>query len=172
MIDAESPKPVAPPALAVHRTSPFVLPVGASRRHAAQQEADSNARRMNMADLVANAKTSLPGEDVIVRAVQFFTNERWRAQSQSSRVATFVGRPKIPVGLLLLTILGFLMFVVPGILMYILVVRRVIRFQNIVVTSTPTAVGTDVVITYPKMAKKLVDQFVSALPRLAAVASA
>jgi len=97
-----------------------------------------------MADFVANAKTTLPGEDVIVRAIQFFTNERWRAQSQSSRVATFVGRPKIPVGLIFLTVFAFFMFVVPGILMYILVIRRVIRFQNIVVTTTPIAVGTDV----------------------------
>ncbi len=125
-----------------------------------------------MADLLANAKTTLAGEDVIVRAVQFFTNERWRAQSQSSRVATFVGRPKIPVGLLFLTVLGFLMFIVPGILMYILVIRRVIRFQNIVVTVTPITVGTDVVITYPKTATKLVDRFLRVLPPLAASATA
>jgi len=119
-----------------------------------------------MADFVANAKTTLPGEDVIVRAIQFFTNERWRAQSQSSRVATFVGRPKIPVGLIFLTVFAFFMFVVPGILMYILVIRRVIRFQNIVVTTTPIAVGTDVIVTYPKLATKLVSRFVSALPPL------
>ena len=125
-----------------------------------------------MADLLANTKTALPGEDVIVRAVQFFTNERWRAQSQSSRVATFVGRPKIPIGLLFLTVVGFAMFIIPGILMYILVIRRVIRFQNIVVTVSSISTGSDVAITYPKMATKLVDRFVSALPPLAAAASA
>ncbi|MHB8304135.1 MAG: Ig-like domain-containing protein [Acidobacteriaceae bacterium] len=50
-----------------------------------------------MADLTASCRTTLAGEDVIVRAVQFFTNDRWRVQSQSARVATLIGRPKIPV---------------------------------------------------------------------------
>jgi hypothetical protein len=125
-----------------------------------------------MADLVANAKTALPGEDVIVRAVQYFTNERWRTQSQSPRIATFVGRPKIPFGLLFLTLIGFFFFIVPGIIMYILVIRRVIRFQNIVVTVTPIAGGTEVVITYPKPAHKLANGFLGVLPAIAAASSA
>jgi len=64
------------------------------------------------------------------------------------------------------------MFIIPGILMYILVIRRVIRFQNIVVTVSSISTGSDVAITYPKMATKLVDRFVSALPPLAAAVSA
>ena len=47
-----------------------------------------------MADLIANTQTSLPPEEVMVRAVQFFTNENWRAQSQTNRIATFVGLPR------------------------------------------------------------------------------
>jgi hypothetical protein len=42
-----------------------------------------------MADLVATKSTSLGAEEVLVRAVQFFTNENWRAQSQTNRIATF-----------------------------------------------------------------------------------
>jgi hypothetical protein len=125
-----------------------------------------------MADLLANAKTGLAGEEVIVRAIQFFTNERWRAQSQSSRVATFVGRPKVPWGLVFLTVLAFLCFVIPGIIMYFLVIRRVIRFQNIVVTTTATPEGTEVTVTYPNTAVKLVGRFMAALPPIAARASA
>jgi hypothetical protein len=117
-----------------------------------------------VADLLANAKTRLSGEDVIVRAVQFFTNESWRGQSQSPRVATFVGKPKLPWGLLFLTFLAFLCFVVPGLILYFLVIRKVYRFQNIVVATTPEAAGTDVTITYPKPASMLVRRFVEVLP--------
>jgi len=121
-----------------------------------------------MADLVATRQTTLPGEEVIVRAVQFFTNEKWRPQTQSERIATFMGRPPIPWGLLLLTIIGFICFIVPGVIMYILVVRRMIRFQNLVVTVSPAKAGTDVNVTYPKHAKKLVDRFMGLLPSASA----
>lgn len=43
-----------------------------------------------MAQEITNIKTTLLSEDVIVRAVQFFSNSRWRVQTQSSRAATFV----------------------------------------------------------------------------------
>ena len=117
-----------------------------------------------MADLVATAQTSLGAEDVIVRAVQFFTNEKWRPQTQSGRIATFQGRPPIPMGHIFLTIIGLIFFIVPGIILYILLIRKVIRFQNLVVTVSPAKAGTDVNITYPKHAKKLVDRFMGLLP--------
>ncbi len=124
-----------------------------------------------MADLTASCRTALAGEDVIVRAVQFFTNDRWRVQSQSARVATLIGRPKIPVGLMLLTIVGFFFFIVPGFLLYLLVIRRVVRLQNIVVTVTPVSGATDVVITYPKTVGKLANAFIDSLPMLPAQAT-
>jgi len=34
-----------------------------------------------MADLVTNGKTSLSSEEVIVRAVQFFSTAKWKATS-------------------------------------------------------------------------------------------
>lgn len=74
------------------------------------------------------------------------------------------GRPPIPWGLIFLTIVAFFFFFVPGIIMYFMVIRRVIRFQNLVVTANPSKAGTDVTITYPEHAKKLVGRFLSLLP--------
>ncbi|HEY0797419.1 MAG TPA: hypothetical protein VGD64_16720 [Acidisarcina sp.] len=113
---------------------------------------------------MASCRTEISGEDVIVRATQFFTNDRWRVQSQSTRVATFVGRPKIPVGLILLMVVAFCFFVVPGFLVYLLIIRRVSRLQNIVVTVTPLPRGADLIITYPKQSAKLARLFIDSLP--------
>jgi len=121
-----------------------------------------------MADFVTNGKTSLPAEEVIVRAVQFFSTEKWKATSQSSRTATFEGKPPIPWFMLLLTILGFLACIVPGIVMYIMVIRKMYRFVNLVVTANPVPNGTEVSISHPKSAEKLVNRFLAALPPLTA----
>lgn len=118
-----------------------------------------------MADLVANTHTVLPPEDVMVRAVQFFTNENWRAQSQTNRIATFVGLPKLPCFQLTLAILLTLCLIAPGVIYYILVISKLRRLQNIVVTTTPKDVGCDVVVTYPPHAQNLVDSFFAALPK-------
>lgn len=121
-----------------------------------------------MADLVTNAKTSLSAEEVIVRAVQFFSTEKWKATSQSSRTATFEGKPPIPWFMLLLTVLGFICCIIPGIIMYIMVIRKVYRFFNLVVTANPVPGGTEVSVTHPKTAEKLASRFLSALPPLSA----
>lgn len=118
-----------------------------------------------MADLVAKVETTLPSEDVLVRAVQFFTNQNWRAQSQANRVATFVGATKLPIMHLILAILLTACFVIPGLLYYFLVIRGMRRMQNIVVTTTPKGQGCEVVVTYPPSAQSLVNNFFSALPK-------
>ncbi len=118
-----------------------------------------------MADLVLSVRTTLPIDDVMVGAVQFFTNEKWRAQSQAPRVTTFIGRPKIPWLLLFLTILGLLACFIPGIVMYFFVLRKAMALQNIVVTANPSAADCEVVVTFPAHARKLVDRFLAALPR-------
>lgn len=120
-----------------------------------------------MADIVQNTKTSLTGEDVIVRSVQFFTNERWQPVSQSARVATFKGKASIPWFLLFLTVMGFFFFVLPGIIIYFVVIRRMYRFQNLVITCHPLTGGTEVSVSFPKHASKLVSKFFAALPSLA-----
>ena len=117
-----------------------------------------------MADLVITKATSLPPEEVLVRAVQFFTNENWRAQSQTNRIATFVGVPKVPWVQLALAILLFLCLVVPGFIYYMLVIRKVRQLQNIVVTTTPKDVGCEVVVSYPPYMAKTVESFLAALP--------
>ena len=121
-----------------------------------------------MADKLTNTKTSLPSEEVIVRAVQFFATEKFRCSGQSNRTATFDGRPPIPWFLLLLTVLGFVFCVVPGIIMYILVIRKVRRFYNLVVTATPIPGGTEVTITHPDWAARQVRRFIQSLPGLPA----
>jgi len=119
-----------------------------------------------MADLVTTAQTSLPPEEALVRAVQFFTTENWRAQSQSNRVATFVGIPKIPWVKILIAILLMFCFVLPGILYYLYAIRKIYRFQNIVVTASPRGAGSEVVVTYAPHAKSLVTNFLAALPKV------
>jgi hypothetical protein len=123
-----------------------------------------------MADQVINGKTSLPSEETIVRAVQFFSTEKFRASSQSGRVATFDGRPPIPWGMLLLTILGFMFCIVPGIIMYVMAIKKLRVFQNLVVTANPIAGGTEVSISHPQWAAKSVARFFGALPALAVAA--
>ncbi|MGD1103401.1 MAG: hypothetical protein ABSA59_15220 [Terriglobia bacterium] len=117
-----------------------------------------------MADIVITRTTSLPPEEVLVRAVQFFTTETWRAQSQTNRIATFVGVPKIPWLHLLIAILLTLCLIVPGLIYYILVIRKARQLQNIVVTTTPKDGGCEVVVSHPPHAAKLVENFFAALP--------
>jgi len=121
-----------------------------------------------MADKITNAKTSLSGEEVIVRAVQFFGTKKFRTGSQSARVATFDGKPPIPWGMLFLTILGLLFFIIPGIIMYVIVLRKMYRFQNLVVTANSIAGGTEVSISHPSWAAATVRRFIDVLPPLAA----
>jgi hypothetical protein len=122
-----------------------------------------------MADLVARTQTTLAPDEVMVRAVQFFTNEKWRAQSQTNRIATFVGVIKVPWIHLLLAILLTVCFVVPGIIYYLLVIRKMRNLRNLVVTTTPNEAGSEVVVTYPGDAQKMVDSFFAALPRSSSV---
>ena len=117
-----------------------------------------------MADLVARIQTSLPSEEVMVRAVQFFTNENWRAQSQTNRIATFVGVPKVPWVHIALAVVLMICFVIPGLIYYLVVIKKARALQNIVVTTTPKEIGCEVVVTYPPYAQKLADAFLAALP--------
>jgi hypothetical protein len=120
-----------------------------------------------VADIVSNKRTSLQSEEVIVRAVQFFSTAKWRATSQSPRAATFEGKIPIPWFMMLLTVLGFIFCLIPGFIMYFTLIRKLNRFQNLVVTATPQGSLTDVVLTYPKHARKLADAFLTAMPAAA-----
>lgn len=117
-----------------------------------------------MADLTATRNTTLPPEEVLVRAVQFFTNEKWRAQSQTSRIATFVGVGRVAFTQIALMLLLFLCGFVPGLVYYLIVINKARRLQNIVVTTTPQGSGCTVVVTYPSHAQKMVDAFFGSIP--------
>lgn len=125
-----------------------------------------------MADRTINAKTSLSSEDVIVRAVQFLSTEKFRATSQTNRAATFQGMPPIPWFMLLLTVLGFLFCLIPGIIMYFLAIRKLRRFQNLVVTTTPISGGAEVTVNYPDWAGSRVQRFLTSLPKYTVEGSA
>jgi len=117
-----------------------------------------------MADSVVTKQTSLSGDEVVTRAIQFFSTENWRTTSQSTRNATFEGRPPIPWFLMLLTIIGYCCCIVPGIIIKILVIKKMRRFQNIVVAAAPMNQGSEVTVTHPAHAKKLAERFLAALP--------
>ena len=120
-----------------------------------------------MADKVSNAKTTLSSEETITRAVQFFSTAKFRTSSQSPRAATFDGMPPMPWFMLLFTILGFAFCIVPGIIMYFMLIRKVRRFQNLVVTANPVEGGTEVSVSHPAWASAHVAKFLKALPPLA-----
>jgi hypothetical protein len=117
-----------------------------------------------VASLVAHSKTSLAPEDALVRAVQFFSTEKWRVTSQSARAATFIGGSRVPWFMLLLTMIATMAFVIPGLILYFVVIRRMYRFQNLVVTTQPISGGSEVTVQYPPAAKKLADRYLEALP--------
>jgi hypothetical protein len=116
-----------------------------------------------MADLTVSRSTTLPSEDVLVRAVQFFTNEKWRAQSQTNRVATFIGMAPIPWFQIAVALILLLCLIIPGIIYYYAVILKLRRMQNTVVTTTPAGSGSEVVVSYPPHAQKMVDAFFAAL---------
>ena len=118
-----------------------------------------------MAELAASTRTSHGYEDVIVGAMQFFGAEDWRATEQTARTVILRGRPRIPWYLLLLMTLGFLAFVIPGVALYLLHIRKTYWFTNIVVTATPVRGGTEVVIQYGShAAAPLARRFMAELP--------
>jgi hypothetical protein len=119
-----------------------------------------------MADSILTKQTSLAGEEVVTRAIQFFSTENWRTTSQSTRNATFEGRPPIPWFMMLLTIVGYCCCIIPGIIVKIMVIKKMRRFQNIVVAVTAMNQGTEVTVTHPDHAKKLAGRFLAALPEL------
>jgi hypothetical protein len=119
-----------------------------------------------MADSILTKQTKLSGEEVVTRAIQFFSTASWRTTSQSQRNATFEGRPPVPWFLILLMIVGYACCVVPGIIIQIMAIRKIRRFQNVVVATTPNPQGTEVAVTFPSHAKGLAQRFLAALPGL------
>jgi hypothetical protein len=121
-----------------------------------------------MAEVVAAAKTSHGYEDVIVSAINFFVERNWRLSEQSARTAAFVGRPAIPWRVQLLLGAGLLALIVPGVVYYLLSVRKSYGFAKVVVSATPIHGGTEVAVRHPAPAAPIAQQFVGTLPPLEA----
>ena len=117
-----------------------------------------------MANQTTNHVTTLDAEEVIVRAVQFFSTEKWKVTSQSKRSVTLEGKVPVPWFMLLLMIIGFMVCILPGIVLYILVYKKMNRFFHIIVSVTPASEGTEVCVQHPKEANKLALEFIEALP--------
>lgn len=119
-----------------------------------------------MADQVSARETALAPDEVIVRAVQFFSTERWRATSQSPRSVTFEGKPPFPWLSIFFMLVGFALCIIPGLIMYFAFVRKMYRFYNLVVTVGSKEPGSQVTISHPSFATNLVNRFLAALPPL------
>jgi len=139
-----------------------------------------------MAHEVTSGQTNLPSEEVLARAVQFFTNEKWRVQTQSARNVTFLGSGGIPwksiiiyivmivAGIFLcMTFFGMIIgipLIIAGIVLAIRIRMKMLReasggSENLVVTVSPLKEGTDITLTHSKAGNKLASQFINALPR-------
>ena len=112
----------------------------------------------------AHKKTTLSEEDVIKKAGQFFTDNRWAIREQFANGAAFKGRPAIPLRLIFLTMFGFLFFIIPGIIVYRALVKRVTRSQSILLRVKPIAGNSEVTIIYCKATGKLINKFQNLLP--------
>jgi hypothetical protein len=121
-----------------------------------------------MADKTKQVHSPSPAEEILDRAIQYFSTEKFRVTSQAQRTVTFEGRPPFPWGMILLTLLGFAFCIVPGIVMYALVVKKMYRFYSLVVSANAAENGTTAVfISYPDFAEGLVSTFLRALPQVA-----
>ena len=112
----------------------------------------------------AHKKTTLSEEDVIKRAGQFFTDNGWAIREKFANGATFKGRSSVPLRLIFLTVFGFLFFIIPGVIVYRALVKRVTRSQSILVRVKPVAGNSEVTIIYCKATGKLINKFQNLLP--------
>ena len=108
--------------------------------------------------------TTTPPDDVVLLAVHFFSNEKFTLQSQSNRMATFQGRPHFSLVHLLLTALGLVFCIVPGIILLVLFIAQTRKLQNVVVSVNSAASGTAVAVTFPGHASDIARRFLSSLP--------
>jgi hypothetical protein len=116
-----------------------------------------------MSELLVTKTTAMKPADVMFRAVQFFTAERWRVQSQNGSIATFIGMPRLHWLQMSLAVLLTLCLVIPGIIYYAVAIRRQRREQSIAVTTNPRGERCLVMVTYPPGAESLMTSFLADL---------
>lgn len=116
-----------------------------------------------MPDLQVSKVTAMKPADVMVRAVRFFTAQRWRVKSQNGTIATFTGAARLDWPHRLRVILLTLCLIVPGILYYFLGVRRSRREQTVCVELMPAGERCKVMVTYPAEDSELIVEFLAGL---------
>ena len=117
-----------------------------------------------MADKIVTKQTSLPTAQVIERAAAFFAREQWDVLGQSSRGVSFDGRVGCPWPLCLLVVVGCLLLILPGVLMYYLVVRPRYGRQELAATAAPRGTGTEVAVRCRPASVCLAQRFLADLP--------
>ena len=117
-----------------------------------------------MADKIVTKQTSLPTKQVIERAAAFFAREHWDVLGQSSRGVSFGGRVRCPGPLCILVVVGCLLLIVPGVILYYLVLRPRYGRQELAATATPRGTGTEVAVRCRQEAIGLANRFLKELP--------
>src|ERR1700739_2058459 len=112
----------------------------------------------------ANQKKSLEGREVVTRAIHFFTDDRWQLKSQTDHTITFPGNAPTPWFLIIMTVIGYLFFILPGLIMTYMIRAKLRKFQNIVLSVSPADGGTNVSATCSKKANGIVRKFLATLP--------
>lgn len=126
-------------------------------------------------------QTALQGEEVILKAVHFFTDERYRVQTQAERTVIFAPGFELPLGgivmfiggiILCATLVGAIIGVPLLIIGAISVAKAKSRARGfrgaLVITTAPIKDGAEITITYPPRAfrtSKLVKRFTETLPK-------
>lgn len=121
-----------------------------------------------MATQTTSQSTSLKGEEVIIRTAQFFSTEKWKVTSQHSRSIILERRAPFPWHLLVLTIVGYLMCILPGIIISVIAKKKARRIFHLIVNVNPISGGAEVCVQYPDEMKELALKFIGTLPSLGA----
>ena len=109
-------------------------------------------------------KTTLKPNEVITRAIHFFSTSKWILHSQSSTIVTFRGKSNIGCSPVLVTMVLLIFAVIPG-LIYFYYVRTHLPMVNIVVSANDIdSKGSEVIVSYPQYEDKRVKEFISTLP--------
>jgi len=128
-----------------------------------------------------NYQTALQSEEVILKAVHFFTDERYRVQTQAERTVIFALGFELPLGSIVMFIGGVILCAtlvgaIIGVPLLIIGVISVAKAKSrvrgsrgaLVITTAPIKEGAEITITYPPRAfrtSKLVKKFVETLPK-------
>ena len=121
-----------------------------------------------MADLTSACRTPLSGGEVLNRAVAFFSSYGWRVRQSSIDSHFLLLRKGIGWKLQMLLVLGFMCVVIPGMVLYWWLVKRSAPIRQIRFAVTVVDRGSELVVTFPRKWRRLVDLFMDSLPTLTA----